>query len=327
MKNLMTIMCIACLVCYTTNAMAVIGTFYVDSQNGDDNYEGTQAAPWRSLSKVNSTTFDPGSQIFLKRGGVWNGQLHPLGSGSSGSLNVIGAYGSGNAPLINGEGLVIAPVYLEDQEYWVIRDLELTNTDGTDQSQGKLFGIYVQQKISGIDYNHIHILNNDIHDVNGDVGGKDTGGIMVEVTSTGQTRIDNVLIEGNTVQNIGGVGIQNQTTQQNRTLTPGTNGSFYPWLYFKIRNNYINNTGRNGIIFRYSKDAIVEYNTVASNSRFDTGHGIFNFGTDDGIVQFMRLMEIPVQALIGEVLMQIIGLTGPKSNIIIAMTMNGFVGL
>lgn len=262
------------------------GTFYIDSQNGSDSNPGTQTAPWRTLDKANAGTFQPGSKILLKRGGVWSGQLNPKGSGSSANINTISAYGSGTAPVINGGGVKLAGVSLSDQEYWEISNLEITNTNGTSNEQGEIYGIYAKAAVSGVEYNRIHIKNNYIHNVNGNVGGKSTGGIFVEVSSTGQTRINNVLIEGNTIENVGGVGIQNRSTQSSRTKIPGTNGSYYPWENLVIRNNYINHIGRNGIIFRHSTGAIIEYNTVAFNSRYDTGHGIYNFGTDDGIVQF-----------------------------------------
>lgn len=262
------------------------GTFYIDSQSGNNSNPGTLASPWKTFANVNIGSFLPGSQILLKRGGVWTEKLSPKGSGNSSNINKIGAYGSGNAPLINGGGVVLAGVSLSDQQYWDISDLEITNTNGTTGNQGEIYGIYVGAALSGMEYKHIHIKNNNIHNVNGNVGGKFTGGIFVQVTSTGQTRINDVVIEGNTVQNVGGVGIQNLSTQNSRIKTPGTDGSIYQWQGLVIRNNYINQTGRNGIIFRYSKGAIVEYNTVAFNSRYDTGHGIYNFGTDDGIVQF-----------------------------------------
>ena len=47
------------------------GVYYVDSQNGSDAAPGDSAArAWRSLGKVNATTFHPGDRILLMSDGV-----------------------------------------------------------------------------------------------------------------------------------------------------------------------------------------------------------------------------------------------------------------
>ena len=70
---------------------------------GKGNSGTSAAAAWQSLSKVNSVTaFNPGDQILLKAGSVWNSQsLSPKGSGVSGSPIVIDMYGTGSKPIIN----------------------------------------------------------------------------------------------------------------------------------------------------------------------------------------------------------------------------------
>src|SRR6267143_4771330 len=47
-------------------------TFYVDSRNGDDGKVGTTPeASWKTLRKVNATTFLPGDRILLKSSSAW----------------------------------------------------------------------------------------------------------------------------------------------------------------------------------------------------------------------------------------------------------------
>ena len=44
-------------------------TFYVDSARGNDAGSGlTPEAPWKTLTKVNSTVFQPGDRILFKSG-------------------------------------------------------------------------------------------------------------------------------------------------------------------------------------------------------------------------------------------------------------------
>ena len=78
---------------------AAAQTYYV-SPTGSDNNSGTSASsPWQSLSKVDSTTFAPGSQILFQAGGNWYGQQ--LVASSSGTVNdpiTYGMYGTGADP-------------------------------------------------------------------------------------------------------------------------------------------------------------------------------------------------------------------------------------
>jgi len=107
-------------------------TYYVDSVDGQDSNPGTTpATAWQSLAKVNSTTFLPGDRILLKSGSVWEGQLWPKGSGAEGRPIAVDMYGGGVRPVIRGNGLVEDAVLLKNQEYWEIRNLEVTNTGAT----------------------------------------------------------------------------------------------------------------------------------------------------------------------------------------------------
>jgi hypothetical protein len=71
--------------------------FFV-SPNGDDNADGrTPATAWRSVAKVNASTFAPGTQVSFERGGEWRESLSVSSSGTAEAPIVFGAYGSGGA--------------------------------------------------------------------------------------------------------------------------------------------------------------------------------------------------------------------------------------
>lgn len=74
--------------------------YYVDAEDGDDNNPGTSPEQaWKSLTKVTATTFQPGDQILLKSGSVWNGEwLWPKGSGVEGAPIKIDKYGGRGSP-------------------------------------------------------------------------------------------------------------------------------------------------------------------------------------------------------------------------------------
>jgi len=49
-------------------------TYFVDAQNGNDNFDGlSPLTPWRSFKNVNNKTFQPGDHILLEANSVWNG--------------------------------------------------------------------------------------------------------------------------------------------------------------------------------------------------------------------------------------------------------------
>lgn len=97
-------------------------TYYVDSIQGNDDDAGTSPnRAWKSLAKVNATTFLPGDRILLKSGAVWRGQLWPKGSGAEGRPIMLDMYGGGVKPVIHGDGLAEDAVLLKNQEYWEIR--------------------------------------------------------------------------------------------------------------------------------------------------------------------------------------------------------------
>ena len=76
-------------------------TFYVDSENGDNDAEGTsEKTAWKTLDKVKEYgTFVPGDKILLKRGSVFTGQqLAFQGMGAKGNPIEVSAYGKGALP-------------------------------------------------------------------------------------------------------------------------------------------------------------------------------------------------------------------------------------
>src|SRR5262245_31070875 len=91
-------------------------TYYVDAVRGDDAASGRHpGVAWRTLERVNQTTFQPGDRILLRAGQSWQGQLWPKGSGVAGEPIIVDRYGGGAKPRIDGEGLVGDAVRLFNQ--------------------------------------------------------------------------------------------------------------------------------------------------------------------------------------------------------------------
>jgi parallel beta-helix repeat protein len=104
-------------------------TYYVDAVYGKDTNAGTStSAPWKTIAKLNYFTFKPGDVILFKRGVMWKEQLTVKQSGTSSSPITIGAYGTGNAPVIDGSLSRNHGIYMNGRAYIVVRDLKIQNT-------------------------------------------------------------------------------------------------------------------------------------------------------------------------------------------------------
>ncbi len=179
--------------------------YYVDCSAGS-NGSGTQASPWNALSSVNAVTFSPGDTINFKKGTACTGQLKPQGSGSSGSPITIDAYGTGAAPLINGNGVIEAAIYLLNVSHWTVQNLEVTNDAATEDLRS---GVLVQVTDNNF-YSGITIQNLNIHHVKGlsdrtIVGRYSSAGITVRVprdTETATGTVSNVLINNNSIHDL-----------------------------------------------------------------------------------------------------------------------------
>lgn len=263
----------------------------IDVIPDEENQTTFQINNQEDFDKWSNFEFPEGAKVLFAAGKSFKGQFKLRGSGTETHPNIAAAYNMetgeiisewiDNKPIINGEGKVISALKLRDGSFWEINNLEVSNTDGTKGNQGKLLGINVVATDAGLVEN-ITIKNCYVHNVNGEVGGKETGGIHVYVLgNTVKTKYHKLTIENNSISHVGGVGIANQSSWGSIN-----DNDYYPWTQFVIRNNRVEYTGRNGIIVRNAQNPIVECNILASNSRFDTGHSVFNFNTIDCIVQY-----------------------------------------
>jgi|GEM_PF-848214 len=293
LQLLLAMMCMAVIfVAQETKVEAAGTTYYVDSMMPDDSGDGTSPeTAWKSLEKVSATTFAPGDQILFKAGGSWNGQLHPKGSGISGSPIVIDRYGTGNKPIINGNGISANPdatggaaVYLYNQEYWEIRNLEVTNTGATAALR---YGVSIVAADYGTAH-YIHLINLTVHDVNGINTDRKNGGISLQALGSAvSTAFDDVLIDGCTVYAVDRTGITLHSKWMNRGGLVDS-GPWNPWTNVIVQNNNVYDIGGDGILVRVAQSPLIQYNTSHDvNVRAgDHSAGIWVFNTDDAILQY-----------------------------------------
>jgi len=243
-------------------------------------------ASQQSFDELREAVFESGDLIVFKRGVRFRGMFSPSGNGTAKAPIRIGTYGEGGRPRIDAGGKSTAGLLLRDPSYWEIDGLELTNTDGSDVDQGRLFGIYVVAEGAEGEYRHVYINDCYVHDVNGKVAGKRRGGIHVHVQGLESTTFRDLRITNNRVFRVGGVGIGNSSSCGRVEFLEDDTVGHNLWTGVYVAGNHIDSTGRNCIIARVSKDAVYERNVLANSSRYDTGHSIFCFNTDGIRIQY-----------------------------------------
>lgn len=105
MRLLYTILFFASIALIASRSTVYTPAKYYFAASGDDaTGSGTLASPWKTITKLNAvfSTFGPGDSALFKRGDTFVGGIVTAASGSSGAPIVIGAYGTGNRPIITG---------------------------------------------------------------------------------------------------------------------------------------------------------------------------------------------------------------------------------
>ncbi len=77
-------------------------TYFVAADGSDRNSGLSADTPWKTVSKVNATFFEPGDRIYFRRGDTWREQVTVSSSGRPDRPIVLGAYGQGTKPRIAG---------------------------------------------------------------------------------------------------------------------------------------------------------------------------------------------------------------------------------
>jgi hypothetical protein len=261
-----------------SSAIGAGTSYYVDSNTGNDSNSGiSPTQSWKTLAKVNRTTFAPGDTILFKSGSRWTGQLWPKGSGKQSQPIVIDKYGGEEKPVIQCAGEAEDAVLLKNQEYWEIRNLEITNTGKGNATRR---GVHVAMQNYG-DAHHVYLRSLTVHDVNGTDTVKENGGIIYSCAGeTKPSRFVDLRIEDNRVYHVDRSGISGESTHWERS-------KWYPSLGVVIRNNILEDIGGDGIVNVATDGALVEYNVVGHANQRSAGNNvaIWAWSADNTVIQ------------------------------------------
>jgi len=307
-------------------AFATNTAYYVDATNGSDSNNGTsQATPWKTLGKVNATTFSQGDSILLRAGQQWIEQLNPKGSGVAGNPITIGAYGDGPRPYIDGRNVAGggsggAAVLLQNVSYWTISGLEVVNDNGknnigTVNSPGANRSGILVNNTSGTGKHGITIINNYVHDVNGcsvcsGANPQTNGGIAVLADamnglSNGASSWEGVQILDNIVENVGRTGIVFNDYSTGFLFYLVSQDALSKNL--TISGNRLKNIDSDGIIVSGSINNMIDHNVVdgaglvtVSGSSEPGSVGMFVAKTTNSVMQYNEVSGVQTHVVDGE---------------------------
>ena len=80
--------------------------YYISSSGNDSNNGLSSSAPWKTIAKVNASSFFPGDRILFNKGDVWRETLTVPSSGDTNAPIIFCAYGIGAKPIIDGSNIV-----------------------------------------------------------------------------------------------------------------------------------------------------------------------------------------------------------------------------
>jgi hypothetical protein len=214
-------------------------TYYVSPAGSDSNAGTSPATAIQSLGRASGLQLNPGDQVLLERGATFSGKLAVWTSGTAGAPITIGAYGSGNKPVVTGDCLEIGASYI------TMTDFTVSNCTvagiWTDGAGDVITNVEASHNIHGIDIgehatnnkvlrNYLH--NNDRMAPNtpGEFDDYGAVGVVVQGDNT-EVAYNNINdnwapsadfgTDGSAVEIYGGIGtlVHHNTANNNRTFT------------------------------------------------------------------------------------------------------------
>lgn len=277
----------------------VIMQYYVDSEFGDDRYDGqSRQTAFRTLERMNAVILRGGDSVMLKAGGTYSGNLRPQREEGEGVV-VFDSYGAGDKPLIlpeSGHG-----IDLVDFSGAEVNNLAVENPNGVS-------GICARHEKGGC-MRHIHIRRCDVRNVQGTRGQffYESGGILLlSFCFDEPCWFDDVLVEDNTVTDVCRSGILMTSVWVNRPVrTWGKNEyvsdqeGWWPSHRVIFRGNRVRRSAGDGIVIIGAEAPLLEWN-VLYEGMYHPPQKCFNAGlwvqsTNDAVLQYNEVgyMHLP----------------------------------
>jgi hypothetical protein len=267
--------------------------FHIDPGSGDDANDGlSPATAWKTANALSGRALSGGTRVLFRAGSVHAGTVSLSPRGNAGKPVVVGRYGNGPAPVINGRGATSAMI-ISDPDHLVVEDLEITNRS---PQPGARNGIVVSAN-DGTSAHNIVLRRLHVHHVSGHDERNGGCGILLgsgRSSSGSASRYEDLRIEDCLLHDLpfNGILVSGWETrgrnQQGELQDPSTG--------IVIRGNLLHDIAGDAICIITTRGAIIEHNEVYRSSlgqvrgeRESPSAGIWPHSSDGTIMRFNRV--------------------------------------
>ncbi len=280
--------------------------YYLSSSTGNDNNNGSQTQPWKTLSKLSNTTLGPGDTVYFKKGDTFRGHYVVNGSGTEGNLITFTSYGSGNQPIISGSshddggGDYREAILVTNHDNMVFDGLEIQNHRTISRSGvGDLvsFGIRIEVSNSNVDLNNFSFRNMTFKNVyalywvdpadQNAFNDFEVSGLTF-ISSWGGI-INNVIVEESYFTDLQRIGVHIKNTMGKTSTKRNTN--------FVFRNNEFFQIGGTCVLPIRTENCLIENNIFnqpgakTNDKMIGRGSAVWNWYSINTIVQYNQAMN------------------------------------
>ena len=280
--------------------------YYLSSSTGNDNNNGSQTQPWKTLSKLSNISLGPGDTVYFKKGDTFRGHYVVNGSGTEGNLITFTSYGSGNQPIISGSshddggGDYREAILVTNHDNMVFDGLEIQNHRTISRSGvGDLvsFGIRIEVSDSNVDLNNFSFRNMTFKNVyalywvdpadQNAFNDFEVSGLTF-ISSWGGI-INNVIVEESYFTDLQRIGVHIKNTMGKTSTKRNTN--------FVFRNNEFFQIGGTCVLPIRTENCLIENNIFnqpgakTNDKMIGRGSAVWNWYSINTIVQYNQAIN------------------------------------
>ena len=280
--------------------------YYLSSSTGNDNNNGSQTQPWKTLSKLSNTSLGPGDKVYFKKGDTFRGHYVVNGSGTEGNPITFTTYGSGNQPILSGSdhddggGDYREAILVTNHDNMVFDDLEIQNHRTISRTGvGDLvsFGIRIEVSDSNVNLNNFFFRNMTFKNVYGlywvdpsnqsEFNAFEVSGLTF-MSSWGGI-INDVVVEDSYFTDLQRIGVHIKNTSGKNSDKRNTN--------FVFRNNEFFQIGGTCVLPIRTENCLIENNIFnqpgakTNDKMIGRGSAVWNWYSINTIVQYNQAIN------------------------------------
>jgi hypothetical protein len=264
-----------------------LGTYFLDATDGDDTNDGkSPETAWQTLGRLNSVFFKPGDVVLFKAGTVFTGSFYLIDSGTPEAPIILGAYGTGAKPRLEGGPNDLDVIYIEGNECIEIRDLEISNYHPAGSITTR-YGIRIVAPAASGEIRNMHFHGLDFTWIKGSGADHESRAIDADSTTNDTvkpyTRWNSFIVEDCYFANIDGRAVQLNDRCNSLSDLRLRGLDYYPTIGFVFQNNTGLNIYRNMLQLGGTKDAVIQHNYMSGTQE---GSAFWPFDAEGTLVQF-----------------------------------------